>query len=82
MQINILETIRKKIVQNAKAESWGRPFKDQHASFFTQACPVPKDIFISHSILTGKVASTETFVMGFGLRRRVVVMMSSACVRC
>ena len=36
---NMLETIRKKIDQNAKAESWGRPLKDQHASFFTPSLP-------------------------------------------
>ena len=29
----------KTLFKNAKAESWGRPFKDQHTSFFTPSLP-------------------------------------------
>ena len=39
IQINMLKTLRKKLSSNAKAESWERPFKAQHTSFFTPSLP-------------------------------------------
>ena len=39
------------------------PSKLSTLLFSPQVCPVLKDIFISHSILTGKVASTNKFDM-------------------
>ena len=62
IQINMLETLRKKLCSKMLKQKVGvAPSKISTLLFSPQVCPVPKDIFKSHSILTGKVASTETF---------------------
>ena len=62
IQINMLETLRKKLCSKMLKQKVGvAPSKISTLLFSPQVCPVPKDIFKSHSILTGKVARTETF---------------------
>ena len=62
IQINMLEPLRKKLCSKMLKQKVGvAPSKISTLLFSPQVCPGPKDIFKSHSILTGKVASTETF---------------------
>ena len=62
IQINMLEPLRKKLCSKMLKQKVGvAPSKISTLLFSPQVCPVPKDIFKSHSILTGKVARTETF---------------------
>ena len=50
---NMLETIRKNLIKMLKQKVGVARSKISTLLFSPQVCPVPKDILISHSILTG-----------------------------